>query len=201
MSQLFLSETVAFTDGASVLTWERGFWRDFCNGAKFPLFDLESLWVKRHISDRFLWNFLCKMTTAKSFCFFQNKINIGQCARCHPLRNYLARSIPGIDLSRFFSTFCMDQLRKIRRHHWKKSLKNVATLRSGIFIKFQQIALKLGNFTHLKALFWVLSTDFPELVHVKSWKKNMKRSIGWKRTYAVSMGVFSCGRAHTTRRF
>ena len=52
------------------------------------------------------------MTTAKSFCFFQNKINIGQSARCHSLRNYLARSIPGIDLFTVFSTFCMDQLGK-----------------------------------------------------------------------------------------
>ena len=79
-----------------------------------------------------------------------------------------------------FFNFCMDQSGKIRRHHWKKSLKNVATLRSGIFMRFHQIALKLGNFTHFKALFWVLSTDFPELVHVKSWKKTWKGLLAGK---------------------
>ena len=101
-----------------------------------------------------------------------------------------------------FFNFLYGPVRKNRRRHWKEGLKNVATLRSCIFIRlFQQIALKLGNFTNFKALFSVASTDFPELVHVKSWKKTMKRSIGWKRTYAVSMGVVSCGRAHTTRRF
>ena len=36
------------------------------------------------------------------------------------------------------------------------------------------ITFKLGNFINWKALFWVLSTDFPELVHVKSWKKPWK---------------------------
>ena len=46
-------------------------------------------------------------------------------------------------------------------------------LRSCIIVSFQQITLKLGNFINFKALFYVVSTDFPELsIHVKSWKKN-----------------------------
>ena len=43
-----------------------------------------------------------------------------------------------------------------------------------IFISFQRITFNLGNFINLKALFLVVSTDFPELVHVKSWKKLWK---------------------------
>ena len=44
-------------------------------------------------------------------------------------------------------------------------------MRSCIFISFQQITFKLGNFTNFKRLFSVMSTDFPELVHVKGWQK------------------------------
>ena len=51
------------------------------------------------------------------------------------------------------------------------------TLRRFIFISFQQITFKLGDFINLKALSWVVSTDFPELVNVKSWKKSVKRSM------------------------
>ena len=36
---------------------------------------------------------------------------------------------------------------------------------------------KLGNFTNFTALFSVVLTDFPELVHVKSGKKNLKKAI------------------------
>ena len=39
------------------------------------------------------------------------------------------------------------------------------------YVSFQQIVFKLGgNLTDLKALFPAKLTDFPELVHVKSWK-------------------------------
>ena len=41
-------------------------------------------------------------------------------------------------------------------------------LRSCIFLSFQQITLKLAYFSNFKALFSVVSTDFPEHVHVKS---------------------------------
>ena len=42
-------------------------------------------------------------------------------------------------------------------------------LGSCIYVSFQQITLKLGNFINFKALFYVVSTDFPELsIHVKS---------------------------------
>ena len=51
-------------------------------------------------------------------------------------------------------------------------------LKSCIFVSFQQIAFKLGNFINFKALFYVVSTDFPELsIHVKSWKKTVNRSF------------------------
>ena len=36
------------------------------------------------------------------------------------------------------------------------------------------MTFELGNFIDLKALFWVVLTDFPELVHVKSSKKPWK---------------------------
>ena len=36
---------------------------------------------------------------------------------------------------------------------------------------YRQITFKLGSFTHLKALFPAESTDFLQLVHVKSLKK------------------------------
>ena len=51
-----------------------------------------------------------------------------------------------------------------------KRLYNFATLRSYIFISFQQITLELGNFQWCRRI-------FPELVHVKSEKENVKRSI------------------------
>lgn len=61
--------------------------------------------------------------------------------------------------------------------HHQTSVK-FCDLRSCIFVIFQQITFKLGNFDNLKALLSVLSTDFPEPVHVKSWeKKTVKRSI------------------------
>ena len=44
------------------------------------------------------------------------------------------------------------------------------------FVSFQQITFKLGNFTNLKALFSVVSTDFP-FFHAKSWEKTVKKSI------------------------
>ena len=124
-----------------------------------------------------------------------------------------------------FSTFDMDQLGKICRHHWKephkinkgaksesdtslvrryrsaklrkvtdfclqtlcppkfvppphppyKRLKNFMTLRSYIFVNFQQIPFKLGNFTNLKALFPAECRIFPNLsmpkVEIKkTWK-------------------------------
>ena len=37
-----------------------------------------------------------------------------------------------------------------------------------LYVSFQQITLKLGSVNNFKALFSVLSTDFPEPVHVKS---------------------------------
>ena len=89
-----------------------------------------------------------------------------------------------IDLFTVFSTFDMD---KLGRYGYAKSqnftgvcvvgaqtctppykrLQNLATLRC-IFTSFQQITFKFGNFINFKALFSVVSTDFPELVHVKS---------------------------------
>ena len=95
-----------------------------------------------------------------------------------------------IDLFTVFSTFDMD---KLGRYGYAKSqnftgvcvvgaqtctppykrLQNLATLRC-IFTSFQQITFKFGNFINFKALFSVMSTDFPELVHVKSWKNREK---------------------------
>ena len=41
-------------------------------------------------------------------------------------------------------------------------------------VSFQQITLKLGNFTNLKALFPAESTDFSSPVHTKKLKKTWK---------------------------
>ena len=101
----------------------------------------------------------------------------------------------------------MDQFGQIRRHHWKERLKiskiakfesdthedtapqsceNLQTLPTlqtnvtnitNVRKISRQITFKLGDFINFKALFSVVSTDFPELVHVKSWKKTVKRSI------------------------
>ena len=40
-----------------------------------------------------------------------------------------------------------------------KRLQNFATLRSYIFVSFQQITFKFGNFTNLKELFSVVLMD------------------------------------------
>ena len=45
---------------------------------------------------------------------------------------------------------------------------NVCKRRSYIFISFQQITFKLGNFANLKALFTAQLTNFPKRVHVKN---------------------------------
>ena len=41
---------------------------------------------------------------------------------------------------------------------------------SYIFVRLRRVTFKFGNFTNFKALFQVVSTDFPSLVHVKSCK-------------------------------
>ena len=48
--------------------------------------------------------------------------------------------------------------------------KIFATLRSYILALLRRITFKFGNFTNFKALFSVVSMDFSELVHIKSWK-------------------------------
>ena len=44
-------------------------------------------------------------------------------------------------------------------------------------VSFQQITLKLGNFTNLKALFPAESIDFSSPAHKKKIEKNMERSV------------------------
>ena len=61
---------------------------------------------------------------------------------------------------------------KIYRFVWGRG----GTLRICIFVNFQQITFKLGSFTKLKAFFSVVSTDFRQLGHVKSWKNREKVS-------------------------
>ena len=48
---------------------------------------------------------------------------------------------------------------------------NFPTLRSYIFVSFQQITSKLGNFTNFRALSPLVSTHFSPLFHVKRKKK------------------------------
>ena len=60
-------------------------------------------------------------------------------------------------------------------------LQIFATLRTYIFARLRRITFKFGNFTNIKALFPVVSTDFPNLSMSKV-EKTVKRSIlgdGW----------------------
>ena len=60
---------------------------------------------------------------------------------------------------------------KLTPHH-ENVCKFSLTLRSYIYARLRRITFKFGNFTNMKALFPVVSTDFPLLVpHVKTWKK------------------------------
>jgi len=43
-----------------------------------------------------------------------------------------------------------------------------ATLRGAILARLRRFTFKFGKFTTFNALFPVVSTDFPELVHFKS---------------------------------
>ena len=45
---------------------------------------------------------------------------------------------------------------------------------SYIFVRLRRVTFKFGNFTNFKALFQVMTTDFPELIHVKSWKNHRR---------------------------
>ena len=56
------------------------------------------------------------------------------------------------------------------------------TLRRYIFVSFQLITFKPGNYANLKALFPVVSMDFAQIVHVKSWKKKKKT---WKGLFVI----------------
>ena len=86
--------------------------------------------------------------------------------------------------------------------HPYKRLQNFTTLRSYIFVSFQQITFYVGNFINLEALFLVVSMDSLQLVHVKSWKKkNLKRSIygltsfnlaAWEREMDSTVNVNIC---------
>ena len=61
--------------------------------------------------------------------------------------------------------------------HPYKCLQNFTTLRSYIFVSFQQITFYVGNFINLEALFLVVSMDSLQLVHVKSWKKKKLEKV------------------------
>ena len=50
---------------------------------------------------------------------------------------------------------------------------------SYIFVRLRRVTFKFGNFTNFKALFQVVSTDFPSLVHVKSWKNRRRFLYIW----------------------
>ena len=45
---------------------------------------------------------------------------------------------------------------------------------SYIFVRLRRVTFKFGNFTNLKALFQVVSTDFSKLIHVKSCKNHRR---------------------------
>ena len=49
---------------------------------------------------------------------------------------------------------------------------------------------KLGNFTKLKALFSVVSPNFPQLVHGKSWTKPWKVLYQWKFPFFSVVALF-----------
>ena len=66
--------------------------------------------------------------------------------------------------------------------HHTNDCKISRTLRRYIFVSFQQITFKPGNYANLKALFPVVSMGFAQIVHVKSWKKKKKT---WKGLFVI----------------
>ena len=68
----------------------------------------------------------------------------------------------------------MDKFGKIRRRHWKKRLKisKIAKFQSDLLKSNEDTAPQSRDI--FEALFSVVSTDFPWLVHTKSWKKPWK---------------------------
>ena len=62
---------------------------------------------------------------------------------------------------------------------------NFSTLRRYIFISFQQVTFKFGNFPNFKALFSVVSTDFSKRVHVKIW---LEKIVLMREPYKQSEG-------------
>ena len=51
--------------------------------------------------------------------------------------------------------------RVLAHHHTNVCFKNFAALQSYIFARLRSITFKFGNFTNFKALFSVMSKDFP----------------------------------------
>ena len=65
------------------------------------------------------------------------------------------------------------------------NVRNFSTLRRYIFISFQQVTFKFGNFPNFKALFSVVSTDFSKRVHVKIW---LEKIVLMREPYKQSEG-------------
>ena len=76
------------------------------------------------------------------------------------------------------SIFSIFKTFNIMTHH-TNDCKISRTLRRCIFVTFQHITFKLGKYANLKALFLVVSMDFAQIVHVKSWKKKRGKGCSW----------------------
>lgn len=80
-----------------------------------------------------------------------------------PVKSLLLREVEASILIRQSQR---DQLSTIKRHNQIKMFCSTKF----IFVRRQQITLKLGNFTSYKTLFVAVSKEFRQLVHVKSSK-------------------------------
>ena len=70
---------------------------------------------------------------------------------------------------------------------------NAPRLWGYIFVRFQQITFKLGNLTNFKKLFSVVSTEFPQLVHVQ---QKLKKTV--ERSFAITASKYKKTGQYTT---
>ena len=87
--------------------------------------------------------------------------------------------IQPLKVAKFYRRLCGEGHKLVPAIHTSMNFGNFAEL------YLQSITFKFGNFSNFKALFSMVSTDFPKLVHIKSWKNREKVYQGYL-TWLVS---------------
>ena len=70
--------------------------------------------------------------------------------------------IQPLKVAKFYGRLCGEGHKLVPAIHTSMNFGNFAEL------YLQSITFKFGNFSNFKALFSMVSTDFPKLVHIKS---------------------------------